>query len=1067
MKHQPTLIIKFLWIAICLCSGLSCDLRWKLEELQRPPVVKTGAVSNIRNTKVTIGGIVEWDGDAPLSERGICFGTGPSPTIASGKVAGGSAEGEYAVQVNGLLRNTTYFARAYAANEVGISYGASIEFTTTDVLDTIPSVTTAQVTNINVNSATLGGEVTSDGGNDIMVRGVCWSTEQGPDTSDMVLNSAGGAGSFSLPVKGLTENTTYFVRAYAVNDMGIAYGNQVSFQTPLMGAPLVVTLESTQVLATSAALSGNVSSEGLTSVTERGVCYSTTPGASLSNSHCISGSGVGVFSCIVDGLVEATTYYARAYATNSVSTTYGNEVMFTTFQNAQVSSLHCSSYSLNVSPIVGVPIIHAILTIPYTAGNGGAYESQTFVSTGVSGMTAVLDAGTLLQGDGSITLIVSGNPQSSGAASFNLLLAGQNCNLLIPIVAGVVSSINCSAPQVTGTFVNGFALSDGSIVISYTGGNGGAYNSISSNSTGVTGLSATIASGNFVNGNGTLIFNLSGTPNGSGNASFAISIGGQSCNIVVPIGASSVSSLNCNGAEIEGDFVAGLTLSGASLSIPYSGGNLGSYPAQNISSTGVTGLTASMPAGNFFASGNLVFSITGTPNSSGNASFAISIGGQSCTILLSVAASAVTALNCNGAVLVGDLVEGLPVSGASVTLPYSGGNLGSYSAQSINSTGVSGLTATIPAGNFFASGNLVFSITGTPNSSGNASFAISIGGQSCTILLSVAASAVTALNCNGAVLVGYLAEGLPVSGASVTLPYTGGNLGSYSAQSINSTGVTGLTASIPAGNFAASGNLVFSITGTPNSIGNAVFVVSIGGQSCTASVLVLPPNTFHTCGAQYVHNPNLTYGSMTDQQGNIYKTIVIGTQEWMAENLNTNTYRNGEVIPSANSNAWWSNTTQGMLAYYNNDENNACPYGKLYNWYACVDSRGLCPAGWHVPSDEEWSTMINYIDPSADGGYTAPNVAGIAMRSAGTIEGGDGYWDEGSVEGTNISGFSALPGGCRWIDGDYFNMGLDGYWWSSTQYDSGSAYGRRLYGPYATDSFGPANFGWSVRCLRD
>jgi uncharacterized protein (TIGR02145 family) len=233
----------------------------------------------------------------------------------------------------------------------------------------------------------------------------------------------------------------------------------------------------------------------------------------------------------------------------------------------------------------------------------------------------------------------------------------------------------------------------------------------------------------------------------------------------------------------------------------------------------------------------------------------------------------------------------------------------------------------------------------------------------------------------------------------------------------------------------------------------------------------------HSCGAANVHNPNLTYGSMTDQEGNTYKTIVIGTQEWMAENLNTSIYRNGDAIPTGLSNTEWENTIntqQGGWAYYNNDSSYACPYGKLYNWYACVDARALCPTGWHVPSDGEWNILVKNLDPNAD--TTCVNcgqstLAGALMKSFGTIEGGSGYWVyfDLSVEGNNNSGFAGLPGGYRSINGDYYYMGYYGFWWSSTQYDSDFAWDRNLY--YNNATVNRSNYdtqnGWGVRCLRD
>jgi uncharacterized protein (TIGR02145 family) len=203
---------------------------------------------------------------------------------------------------------------------------------------------------------------------------------------------------------------------------------------------------------------------------------------------------------------------------------------------------------------------------------------------------------------------------------------------------------------------------------------------------------------------------------------------------------------------------------------------------------------------------------------------------------------------------------------------------------------------------------------------------------------------------------------------------------------------------------------------------------------------------------------------MTDQEGNAYKTIVIGTQEWMAENLKTSIYRNGDAIPTGLSNADWENTIntqQGAWAYYNNDASYACPYGKLYNWYACVDARQLCPVGWHVPTDAEWTVLTDFL-----GGE---DVAGGKMKTTGTIEAATGLWYSPNTSATNSSGFSVAPGGVRDFFGDYGNIGDVGVWWSSSEGDTNFAWGRFLY--YDDDSaFGVNDYkqvGFSVRCLRD
>ena len=273
--------------------------------------------------------------------------------------------------------------------------------------------------------------------------------------------------------------------------------------------------------------------------------------------------------------------------------------------------------------------------------------------------------------------------------------------------------------------------------------------------------------------------------------------------------------------------------------------------------------------------------------------------------------------------------------------------------------------------------------------------------------------------------------------------------------------------SVPYALHAGSVHLDVSATGDTLFVGDGSFVIvpgiseannnSNGGGGTTTGT------TLHTCGAPNVHNPDLTYGSMTDQEGNTYKTIVIGTQEWMAENLNTSIYRNGDAIATNLDNAAWASTTSGAWAYYNNDASNACPYGKLYNWYACVDERELCPIGWHLPSDGEWTVLTDFL-----GGES---VAGGKMKSIGTIETGTGFWSSPNANATNTSGYSGMPGGGRFGDGQFSIMGLSGYWWSLSeiQVTTPIVFGLdfNLNFTLVLVGGGDEEIGFSVRCLRD
>jgi uncharacterized protein (TIGR02145 family) len=271
--------------------------------------------------------------------------------------------------------------------------------------------------------------------------------------------------------------------------------------------------------------------------------------------------------------------------------------------------------------------------------------------------------------------------------------------------------------------------------------------------------------------------------------------------------------------------------------------------------------------------------------------------------------------------------------------------------------------------------------------------------------------------------------------------------------------------SVPYALYSGNGILGVSATGDSLFLGNGTSIIipgiseaNIDGNQ-TGSV-------FHSCGADSVHNPNLNYGTMTDQEGNVYKTIVIGTQEWMAENLKTSKYRNSETIANVTDNAQWANLTAGAWCYFNNDNQFDCPYGKLYNWYAVSDNRNLCPNGWHIPTDLEWNTLVGYLDPTFD-----PNAQGVQSNIAGselkTIS--TQYWQSPNANSTNESGFSGIPGGQRGSNGGDGLIFDSGFFWSRTESSITSAWARDLgYDVLNIQrGFDDKIKGFSVRCLKD
>lgn len=222
------------------------------------------------------------------------------------------------------------------------------------------------------------------------------------------------------------------------------------------------------------------------------------------------------------------------------------------------------------------------------------------------------------------------------------------------------------------------------------------------------------------------------------------------------------------------------------------------------------------------------------------------------------------------------------------------------------------------------------------------------------------------------------------------------------------------------------------------------------------------PNSNDLTKGKITFNPSINYGTMTDIEGNVYKTVKIGTQTWMAENLRTKTYNDGTPILNITNDADWLQPhrsraeKKGFYCNYKNTNNTdtIITYGRLYNWYA-VETGKLAPTGWHVPTDSEWTTLVTSL-----GGI---DVAGNKLKETGTK-----HW-ETLNSATNESGFTAIPGGYRYLIGSYHYIGDNGYWWSSTEWYGEDARYFELPG-MLSNAFSGSNYmeyGYSVRCVKD
>jgi uncharacterized protein (TIGR02145 family) len=232
-----------------------------------------------------------------------------------------------------------------------------------------------------------------------------------------------------------------------------------------------------------------------------------------------------------------------------------------------------------------------------------------------------------------------------------------------------------------------------------------------------------------------------------------------------------------------------------------------------------------------------------------------------------------------------------------------------------------------------------------------------------------------------------------------------------------------------------------------------------GAGTFTSTITDLTANTTYYVRAYAINSVGTSYGAQqtfttTTNIANL-PSVTIGTQIWSSRNLDVATYRNGDPIPQVTDPIAWSNMTTGAWCWYNNDSANyAAIYGRLYNWYAVNDPRGLAPQGWHVPTDAEWVILTDFL-----GGES---VAGGAMKSTST-------WISPNTGATNSSGFSGLSGGYRNYGGSFYGVGYYAYWWSASVYDTPFAWSRVLY--YDDRNVNKFNnimaSGFSVRVVRD
>ena len=367
----------------------------------------TVGIGSITATSATSGGNISSDGGYPGTLRGVVWATSANPTVpSSSSTSDGTGTGAFTSNITGLSATTLYYVRSYATNPAGTTYGSEISFTT--LVGSSPSISsTSAIGSITTTSASSGGNISSDGGYAITARGVVWGTTSSPTVPSASSTSNGtGTGSFTSNITGLSAGTLYYVRSYATNSAGTSYGTEISFTTSAGSlATLNATVAASSITATTAVSGGNITADGGSPITARGVVWGTTSDPTVSLSTKTSnGTGTGSFTSNITGLSAGTLYYVRSYATNSSGTSYGAQISFTTSAGS-LATLAATTppWPITTSTAVSGGFISADGGSPITA-RGVVWQASSSTGLDVSLSTKTSDG----TGTGSFTSNITG-----------------------------------------------------------------------------------------------------------------------------------------------------------------------------------------------------------------------------------------------------------------------------------------------------------------------------------------------------------------------------------------------------------------------------------------------------------------------------------------------------------------------------------------------------------------------------------------------------------------------------------------------------------------------------------
>ena len=345
-------------------------------------ILNTAIPKNITHTTVELGGEILEEGGGNVSENGFVLSTNPSPVVTDLKFLVSKGKTSIALVVNKLKVNTKYYVRTYAINEKGIAYGSEQTFTTLDY--SLASISTDVPKNITTSTVEIFSTISNEGGGSVSERGFCLSLNASPKISDNKFPvTSKGVGTFSLVLTNLKGNTKYYIRSYAINEKGIAYGSEQTFTTLDYSLASISTDIPKNITISTVEIFSTISNEGGGSVSERGFCLSLNPNPTISdNKFPVTSKGAGTFSLIITSLKENTKYYIRSYAINEKGVAYGNEQFFITL-NTEVPTVR-TDFPKNIS-YSSVEVSGAVLQ------NGGLEILETGLVYGLNSLPTIND----------------------------------------------------------------------------------------------------------------------------------------------------------------------------------------------------------------------------------------------------------------------------------------------------------------------------------------------------------------------------------------------------------------------------------------------------------------------------------------------------------------------------------------------------------------------------------------------------------------------------------------------------------------------------------------------------